>query len=57
MAAARSPSFVDGRPGTGRSELTEAFLAARARLALVALLVALAGVAWWSTAGRMRHGS
>ena len=53
MAAARSPSFVDGRPGTGRSELTEAFLAARVRLALVALLVALAGVAWWSTAGRM----
>jgi predicted metal-binding membrane protein len=28
-------------------------VAVRARLGLVALLVALAGVAWWSTAGRM----
>jgi len=36
-----------------RSELAAAFAAARARLALVALLVALAGVAWWSTADRM----
>jgi predicted metal-binding membrane protein len=34
--------------------LAPAFRAARARLALIALLVALAGVAWWSTARRMQ---
>jgi len=34
-------------------ELTEAFAAARARLGLVALLFALAALAWWSTADRM----
>jgi predicted metal-binding membrane protein len=38
------------RPG---GDLSDAFVAVRARLGLVALLVALAGVAWWSTAGRM----
>ena len=53
MTAARSSSLADSRPSAARSELGEAFLAARTRLALVALLVALAGVAWWSTAARM----
>ena len=37
----------------GRSGLAPAFAAARARLGLIALLVALAAVAWWSTADRM----
>jgi Predicted metal-binding integral membrane protein (DUF2182) len=37
----------------GRSELAEAFFAARARLALVAILLALAALAWWLTAARM----
>ncbi len=37
----------------GRSELAEAFCAARARLALVAILLALAALAWWLTAVRM----
>jgi predicted metal-binding membrane protein len=36
-----------------RSELGEAFAAVRTRLALVALLFALAALAWWSTAERM----
>jgi predicted metal-binding membrane protein len=36
-----------------RSELGEAFAALRGRLALVALLLGLAGLAWWSTAHRM----
>jgi predicted metal-binding membrane protein len=34
--------------------LAPAFAAARARLGLIALLFALAGVAWWSTADRMQ---
>jgi len=37
----------------GRSELAEAFSAARARLALVAILLVLAALAWWLTAARM----
>jgi predicted metal-binding membrane protein len=37
----------------GRSELAEAFFAVRARLALVAVLFALAALAWWLTAVRM----
>jgi predicted metal-binding membrane protein len=37
------------RPGLG-----PAFSAARARLALIALLFALAGLAWWSTVERMQ---
>jgi predicted metal-binding membrane protein len=37
-----------------RSSLAPAFAAARARLGLVALLFALAGVAWWWTAGQMQ---
>ncbi len=36
-----------------RAELGQAFGAARSQLALVSLLLALAGVAWWSTADRM----
>jgi predicted metal-binding membrane protein len=39
--------------GSGRGELGEAFAAVRGRLGVVALLVALAAVAWWSTADRM----
>jgi predicted metal-binding membrane protein len=38
----------------GRSGVWPALAAARARLALVALLFVLAAVAWWSTADRMR---
>jgi predicted metal-binding membrane protein len=41
----------DGR--SDRSELAEAFTAVRARLGLVVLLLALAALAWWSTADRM----
>jgi hypothetical protein len=37
----------------GRSELAEAFSAVRARVALVAILLALAALAWWLTAARM----
>jgi predicted metal-binding membrane protein len=36
-----------------REGLMPAFVAVRARLGLVAVLVALGGVAWWSTADRM----
>ena len=36
-----------------RTDLAAAFAAVRARLGLVALLLALAAVAWWSTANRM----
>jgi predicted metal-binding membrane protein len=48
-----------GRPlrvGAARAErdqLPEAFAAVRGRLALVAALLALTGLAWWSTADRM----
>jgi predicted metal-binding membrane protein len=42
-----------GRPRTERGELAQAFVAVRARLGLVALILALAAVAWWSTADRM----
>ena len=34
--------------------LAPAFAAMRARLAVVALLFALAGIGWWRTAGQMR---
>ncbi len=42
-------------PGHGdeRGELAAALNAARARLGLVALLIGVAGLAWWSTADRM----
>ncbi len=42
-----------GESRSDRGELAAAFAAARARLGLVALLLALAAVAWWSTADRM----
>ena len=38
----------------GRAGLGPAFAAVRTRLALVALLFALAGIAWWITTDRMR---
>ncbi len=42
------------RPGAGRSELAPAFAAARTRLTLIGLLLAIAGAGWWWTADRMR---
>jgi predicted metal-binding membrane protein len=51
VSAAPSPAFAGH--GAARSELAGALAAMRARLGLVALLVALAGLAWWSTADRM----
>ncbi len=44
-----APTAVDDR----RAGLGEVWVAVRSRLGLVALLLALAGVAWWSTADRM----
>jgi predicted metal-binding membrane protein len=49
MSAVGSRSGHDDR----RSGVTPSFVAARARLGLIALLFALAAVAWWSTAQRM----
>jgi predicted metal-binding membrane protein len=46
-----SATVSDGRASSGG--LTPALLASRARLGLIALLFALAVVAWWSTADRM----
>jgi predicted metal-binding membrane protein len=40
--------------GAGEAGLAPAFAAARARLALVALLIALAAVGWWWTVDRMQ---
>ena len=50
-SASRSAAVAAGR--SERGELAEAFAAVRARLGLVGLLLALAAVAWWSTADRM----
>jgi predicted metal-binding membrane protein len=50
-SAAHPVVLTSGR--SERGELAAAFTAVRARLGLVALLLALAGVAWWSTADRM----
>jgi predicted metal-binding membrane protein len=44
-------STHDGRAGAG---LGPAFAAVRTRLALIGLLFALSGLAWWSTVDRMR---
>jgi hypothetical protein len=44
-------ALADGH--SDRSELAPAFRAVRARLGLVVLLLAVAAVAWWSTADRM----
>ncbi len=46
-------SIAPARAGSERRELAAALGAVRTRLGLVALLLALAGLAWWSTAGRM----
>jgi predicted metal-binding membrane protein len=51
MSAVGSAALPEA--GSERRELAAAFEAAKAQLGLVALLVALAGVAWWSTADRM----
>jgi len=51
LSAEQVPAFAHRR--TSRSELGDAFAAARTRLALVALLFLLAALAWWSTADRM----
>jgi predicted metal-binding membrane protein len=51
LSVAGSATFTDGR--SSRGELADAFAAVRARLGLVVLLLALAAVAWWSTADRM----
>jgi predicted metal-binding membrane protein len=51
VSAARSVGLAEGR--SERGELAAAFAAVRARLGLVVLLLALAAVAWWSTAERM----
>jgi predicted metal-binding membrane protein len=52
VSAVGSPLTADGTIA-GQRGLAPAFAAARARLGLVALLFALAAVAWWSTADRM----
>jgi predicted metal-binding membrane protein len=46
-------SVIAPAASTDRSGLGEAWVAVRSRLGLVALLLALAGLAWWSTADRM----
>jgi predicted metal-binding membrane protein len=51
LSATESPSFAEFAGGSG--ELGRAFSAVRVRLGLVALLFALAGLAWWLTADRM----
>jgi predicted metal-binding membrane protein len=47
-----APATV-ARRGSGRAELAEAFAAVRARLGLVAMLLVLAALAWWSTVDQM----
>jgi predicted metal-binding membrane protein len=51
VSAARSLALADGRRPAG--DLTQALAAVRGRLGLVALLFALGGLAWWSTAESM----
>jgi predicted metal-binding membrane protein len=46
-------SAWEASPSPGRGELSGAVAAVRARLGLVVLLVALAGLAWWWTARQM----
>ncbi len=46
-------SIAPARAGSERRELAAALGAVRTRLGLVALLLVLAGLAWWSTADRM----
>jgi predicted metal-binding membrane protein len=52
MSLATAASAASGATSE-RAELGQAFAALRGRLALVLLLLALAGLAWWSTADRM----
>jgi predicted metal-binding membrane protein len=52
VSAAGSPLAAEAGL-RGRGGLAPAFAAARAQLGLIALLLALAAVAWWSTADRM----
>jgi predicted metal-binding membrane protein len=52
MSAVASPPTVSDA-GSDRGELAAAFAAVRTRLGLVAVLLALAALAWWSTADRM----
>jgi predicted metal-binding membrane protein len=49
-----APALRRGDGDDDRAGLAPAFAAARGRLILVALLFALAAIAWWSTAERMR---
>jgi predicted metal-binding membrane protein len=51
LTVSMSATLADGR--SDRGELAAAFAAVRARLVLVVLLLALAALAWWSTADRM----
>jgi predicted metal-binding membrane protein len=51
VSATASPAEVSAAEREG---LAPAFVAARARLGLIALLFGLAAAAWWSTAERMR---
>ena len=51
--ASAQPLNVERRPERERRELAMAVAAMRGRLALVALLFALAGAAWWISAVRM----
>ncbi len=52
MGGVSSAASLTGR-GAERDELAVAFAAVRTRIGLVALLVGLAAVAWWSTVDRM----
>ncbi len=51
MSATQLPALTERR--TSHGELGAAFAAARTRSALVAVLLILAALAWWSTADRM----
>jgi predicted metal-binding membrane protein len=51
--SAAGPRYAADAGIADRRGLAPAFAAARARLGLIALLFALAAVAWWSTADRM----
>lgn len=48
-----APASARAERGASRDQLGAAFAAMRTRLLLVALLLALAALAWWSTADRM----
>jgi predicted metal-binding membrane protein len=51
VSAVESAAFIER--SSDRRELAAAFAAMRTRLGLVALLLAFAAIAWWSTADRM----